>query len=246
MPSCAMIVDDMKQLRWAGFAITALLGASACGSRQANAPAATGVQAVINALNAADAKPAYELMTAQSRRAISFSEFSLQWKQREQERKAQIIALQAALKLQPSLNEQATLRLTNGRMAQLQRTADRWSLQSPLIATSVANSARDAVQLFARAVTERDLVAILSTLTARRRDGLAKQVKAFIAGIESHSNDALSDDGPDRRTLRWDDGGMRFEIILRLEEDQWRIDDIVVREVPKVEEPKPETTDEDE
>ena len=47
---------------------------------------------------------------------------------------------------------------------------------------------------------------------------------------------------PDRRTLRWDDATTRYEIILRLEDDEWRVDDIVVREVPKVEDDKVERT----
>jgi hypothetical protein len=228
---------------WLSVVAVSLAGCGAHRNQGNHPPAATAVATVIAALGSDDPKAAYQLLSDESRREVSFAQFSLLWKQRQQERRAQADDLRQAIKLNPSLNEDASLRLENGRVVHVQRRSELWSMHTPLVATAGGETARDAIQLFARAVAEKDLPAILSTLTKRRRDGIARQVKAFMAGIETHSNDSLSDDGPDRRTLRWDDGPTRFEIILRLEEDQWRIDDIVVRDVPQVGTPEPDTPD---
>ena len=46
--------------------------------------------------------------------------------------------------------------------------------------------------------------------------------------------------GPDRAELRWDENGIRYRIVLRKEDGEWRIDDIYIRPAPKdEEEPKP-------
>ena len=33
--------------------------------------------------------------------------------------------------------------------------------------------------------------------------------------------------------LAWDEGGLRFRIVLRKEDDEWRVDDIYIRPAPK-------------
>lgn len=212
-------------------------GCGAAGAR-ASAPAADGVRTLMAALAQDDAAAGYALLSANTRKQISFAEFSIRWKQTKAERTAHAKQLADAITVDGTAGERAVVRLSNGRVATLVRTGKTWSLETPLVATAVAIKPRDAVQQFARAVTDRDIGAILATLTKRRRDGLAEQIDGFIKGIGKHADDALSDDGPDRRTLRWDDGTTRYEIILRLEDDEWRVDDIVVRETPKIDEPK--------
>ncbi|MBP9086567.1 MAG: hypothetical protein KBG15_10650 [Kofleriaceae bacterium] len=209
-------------------------GCGAAGAR-ASAPAADGVRTLIAALGQDNPAAGYALLSSQTRKQISFAEFSSRWKQTRAERTQHAKSLTDAIRIDAAAGERAAVRLNNGRVAYLVRTGASWSLETPLVATAIATKPRDAVQLFARAIAERDIGAILATLTKRRRDGLAQQIDGFIKGVSKHANDALSDDSPDRRTLRWDDGTTRYEVILRLEDDEWRVDDIVVREVPKVE-----------
>jgi hypothetical protein len=35
--------------------------------------------------------------------------------------------------------------------------------------------------------------------------------------------------------MRWDDGGIRYKIVLRKQDDEWRVDDIVIRPAPEAE-----------
>ena len=39
--------------------------------------------------------------------------------------------------------------------------------------------------------------------------------------------------GPDRAELRWDENGIRYRIVLRKEDEEWRVDDIFIRPAPK-------------
>jgi hypothetical protein len=48
------------------------------------------------------------------------------------------------------------------------------------------------------------------------------------------------DRSADRAELRWDENGIRYRIVLRKEDDEWRIDDIYVRPIPKDDDDKPE------
>ena len=43
--------------------------------------------------------------------------------------------------------------------------------------------------------------------------------------------------GTDRAELRWDENGIRYRIVLRKEDDEWRVDDIYIRPAPKEDEP---------
>ena len=82
------------------------------------------------------------------------------------------------------------------------------------------------------ATIAKDVPGALNMLTQRRRDGLQKQVEGFIAGLGKHINGSLETLG-DRAELRWDENGIRYRIVLRKEEDEWRVDDIYIRPAPK-------------
>ena len=77
---------------------------------------------------------------------------------------------------------------------------------------------------------------VLGVLTQRRRDGLTKQVEGFVAGIGKRINDRIDEFGTDRAELRWDENGIRYRIVLRKEDDEWRVDDIYIRPAPKEDE----------
>ena len=116
---------------------------------------------------------------------------------------------------------------------QLEREGKVWRLESELVSRSRAKQPQDAIRLFASAIAARDVAGALNVLTQRRRDGLTKQIEGFISGLGKRVNDHLDRFGTDRAELRWDENGIRYRIVLRKEDDEWRIDDIYIRPAPK-------------
>jgi hypothetical protein len=219
-------------VKW--FAI--VLALAACGgARGPSTPAADGVRAYLNALKSDDPHDAYDLLSAATRKKLSYDEFALQWKQSQQERAWQVKALEESLKGNPDVGERALVSFSDGKLVQLEREGKKWRLESELVSRSRAKRPRDAIRLFADAIAARDVGAALNVLTQRRREGLAKQIEGFISGLSKHQNAPL-DELKDRAELRWDENGIRYRIVLRKEDDEWRIDDIYIRPAPKEEE----------
>jgi len=208
--------------------------AAACGGPAGpSSPAADGVREYVKALHSNDPHDAYDLLTSDVRKKLSYDEFALQWKQSQQERTWQAKVLEDSLKGNPDVGERALVSFSDGKLVQLQREGKTWRLESELVSRSRAKEPRDAIRLFADAIASRDVGAALNVLTQRRRDGLAKQVEGFINGLGKRINDRLDRFGPDRAELRWDENGIRYRIVLRKEDDEWRIDDIYIRPAPK-------------
>ena len=218
-------------VRAALLAITAL---AACGGPGGpSSPASDGVRAYVHALRADDPRAAYDLMSEDARKQTSFDEFSLAWKRSAPERAWQAKALEDSLKGNPDVGERALVSFSDGKLVELQREGRAWRLESELLGRSRAKQPRDAIRLFADAVAAKDVTGALGILTQRRRDGLVRQVEGFITGLAKHQNDRLDPESADRAELRWDANGIRYRIILRKEEDEWRIDDIYIRPAPK-------------
>jgi hypothetical protein len=95
--------------------------------------------------------------------------------------------------------------------------------------------------VFTDALQSRDVGALLGVLTQRRREGLMKQIGGFTSGLDKRINDKM-EEYPDRAELRWDENGIRYRIVLRKEEDEWRVDDIYIRPAPKDEDKDVEGT----
>ena len=131
------------------------------------------------------------------------------------------------------MGERALISFSDGKLVQLEREGRVWRLESELVSRSRAKRPRDAIRLFADAIGQRDINGILGVLTQRRRDGLTKQVEGFVAGIGKRINDRIDEFGTDRAELRWDENGIRYRIVLRKEDDEWRVDDIYIRPSPK-------------
>jgi len=206
---------------------------AACGGAMGpSTPASTGVRAYVSALRSNSPRDAYSLLSSSSRKKLSFDEFALQWKQSEKERAWQAKVLEDSLKGNPDVGERALISFSDGKLVQLEREGKTWRLESELVSRSRAKRPRDAIRLFADAIAGRDVSALLGVLTQRRRDGLTKQVEGFVAGIGKRINDKL-EEFKDRAELRWDENGIRYRIVLRKEEDEWRIDDIYIRPAPK-------------
>jgi hypothetical protein len=207
-------------------------GASCGGPAGPSSPAADGVREYVKALHSNDPHDAYDLLASDVKKKLSYDEFALQWKQSQQERAWQAKVLEDSLKGSPDVGERALVSFSDGKLVQLQREGKTWRLESELVSRSRAKQPRDAIRLFADAIAARDVSAALNLLTQRRRDGLQKQVEGFIAGLGKHINGSLETLG-DRAELRWDENGIRYRIVLRKEEDEWRVDDIYIRPAPK-------------
>lgn len=206
---------------------------AACGGPAGpSSPAADGVREYVKALHSNDPHDAYDLLASDVKKKLSYDEFALQWKQSQQERAWQAKVLEDSLKGSPDVGERALVSFSDGKLVQLQREGKTWRLESELVSRSRAKQPRDAIRLFADAIAARDVSAALNLLTQRRRDGLQKQVEGFIAGLGKHINGSLETLG-DRAELRWDENGIRYRIVLRKEEDEWRVDDIYIRPAPK-------------
>jgi len=207
---------------------------AACGGPAGpSSPAADGVRAYVHALRSNDAHDAYELLASDARKRLSFDEFALQWKQHEAERAWQAKVLEDSLKGNPDVGERALISFSDGKLVQLEREGKTWRLESELVSRSRAKRPRDAIRLFADAIAQRDFAGVLGVLTQRRREGIAKQIEAFVAGLGKRVNERIDEFGSDRAELRWDENGIRYRIVLRKEEDEWRVDDIYIRPAPK-------------
>jgi len=214
-------------------ALVSTLALAACGgARGPAAPAADGVRSYLHALKTNDAREAYGLLSSDARKKLSYDEFALQWKQHAPERDWQIKVLEESLKGNPDVGERALVSFSDGKLVQLEREGKTWRLESELVSRSRAKRPRDAVRLFADAVAARDVSGALGVLTQRRRDGLTKQVEGFLSGLQKHASGPLEELG-DRAELRWDENGIRYRIVLRRQDDEWRIDDIYIRPAPK-------------
>lgn len=207
---------------------------AACGGATGpSSPAADGVRAYVRALHDNNPREAYALLSAEARKKVSFDEFALAWKQSDKERTWQARVLEEGLKGNPDVGERALISFSDGKLVQLEREGKTWRLESELVSRSRAKQPRDAIRLFAEAIAARDITAALNVLTQRRRDGLTRQVEGFVAGIGKRINDRIDQFGNDRAELRWDENGIRYRIVLRKEEDEWRVDDIYIRPAPK-------------
>jgi hypothetical protein len=223
--------------RLLGAAVLAtLLTAAGCGSVLGKAPPAQdGVAALVKALEGDDPRAAYNLLSRQTRKQVSFEEFAVQWKAHKLERAWQARELTGALVGDPDVGERAAVTYPDGKSVTLEREGKKWRLEAALVSRVRAAKPRDAIRMFADAIRHRDLEALLRTMTMRRREGLGKQVEGFLAGIDRKVDGKLEEIGTDRAELRWDENGVRFRIVLRREDDEWRVDDIHIHPVPRSE-----------
>ena len=221
----------MRASRLAAAAAAAAL--AACGAPSApSAPAANGVRAYLNALKSDNPRAAYNLLAASARKQVHYDEFARQWKQTANERAWQIKALEEGLKGNPDVGERARVTFSDGKVVPLERDGQRWLLESELVSRSRAKRPRDALRVFSDALSSRNVGALLGVLTQRRRDGLMKQIGGFASGLDKRINEKL-EEYPDRAELRWDENGIRYRVVLRKEDEEWRVDDIYIRPAPK-------------
>jgi hypothetical protein len=234
-PAPRGLLSSARMRLLASVALAAALVASGCGAAPAHTsdPAADGVRALIAALTSDDAHAAYQLLSADVRREVSYDQFALEWKASAPERRWQAHALTESLRGDPDVGERASVTYKDGKMVQLERDGKAWRLEQALVGRARATQPRDAVRELADALHHKDLQGALELLTRRRRDGIARQVEGFVAGLDKRIDGKIEEVGPDRAELRWDEAGIRYRIVLRKEAGEWRIDDIHIRPVPQ-------------
>ncbi|HWM88376.1 MAG TPA: hypothetical protein VNO33_21120 [Kofleriaceae bacterium] len=227
----------MRRLAAIGLAVSVVALAGGCGGGAAAArdPAADGVSAYLDALRSDDARRAYSLLTDDVRKEISYDAFAAQWKEQRAERLEQARALEQDLRGGADLGERARVTFPDGKTLSLHRQSGSWRMEVPLLSRAHAATPHVAVELFAEALTARDYEAVMRILTARRREGVGRQVDDFVASLARHLGEArhtISFVGKDRAELQWDDGEMQYKVVLRLEGEEWRVDDVHARPVP--------------
>lgn len=216
-------------------ALALLAGCGGDAAKRTTPPAAEGVKAYVAVLRAGDAAQAYALLSGEVKAQLSYEDFALQWNESAREREHQARALEEGLKGSSDLGERARIVYPDGKTVHLVRESGVWRLESAVVSRVHAGRPRDAVAIFAEALSRRDYQAVLRVLTSRRREGIGEQVDSFVKSLlerlksEDVSIEAI---GKDRAEMRWDDGKRRYKIILRKEGDQWRVDDIHLRPAP--------------
>lgn len=221
---------------WLLLLVKLLSGAGCGGAQVGKVPAATGVQALIDALTADDPRRAYALLADEVRRDLPYRAFAEQWKQLRAERAWQADALRASLRGAPDVGERAVVGFSDGKSVPLERDGKLWRLEVPLVTRATAPRPRDVVRQLAAALAERDVGAAIATLSKRRREGLARQIEGFLQGLAERVDEPIDEYGEDHAELRWDEGGFRYRVILLREEGEWRVDDISIRPAPGEEE----------
>jgi hypothetical protein len=207
-----------------------VLAASACGGGMGRtSPAAGSVKELVEALRTDNPRRAYDLLSGDVRKQMSYDEFALQWKQSKAEREWQARVLEESLSGDPDVGERALASYSDGKMVALEREGKAWRLESALVSHSRASRPRDAIHMFAEALSHHDLEGVLRTLTNRRRAGLSSQLEGFLEGLERRLDGKIDEIGSDRAELRWDENDIQYKITLRKEDGEWRIDDISIR-----------------
>jgi hypothetical protein len=228
----------MRRLAAIGLAASVgVLLSAGCGGGAARArePAQQGVSAYLDALRSDDARRAYSLLTDDVRKEISYDAFAALWKEQKVERQQQAQALEQDLRGGADLGERAKVSFPDGKALSLHRQSGSWRLELPLLSRTHAATPHIAVEVFAEALNGRNYDAVMHILTARRREGIGRQVDDFVASLARHLADAkhkIAFVGKDRAELQWDDGQMQYKVVLRLEGEEWRVDDVHARQTP--------------
>jgi hypothetical protein len=216
--------------------LAALINGAGCGgAARASEPAANGVSAYLDALRSDNPRRAYSMLSDEVRKEVSYDAFAAQWKEQKAEREEQARVLEQDLRGGADLGERAKVAFPDGKSLTLHRQSGSWRMEVPLLSRTHAATPHVAVELFAEALTERDYEAVMRILTARRRDGIGRQVDDFVRSLARHlagSRHKISMLGKDRAELQWDDGEMQYKVVLRLEGDEWRVDDVHARPMP--------------
>lgn len=227
-----------------GVAVMAGCGGGAGGhagsASSARSGGSSGIESVVAALRSDDPARAYALLSTTVRQQITFEQFAEQWQATTAERRARAGELEAELRAAPSMGERARVTLANGSSIHLVREGSAWRLESALLSALRTGQPRETLELFAQALEAHDYDALLRVLTERRRTAVGKLIDDMATSLTRHLEsgaDTIEVLAEDRAELRWDDGDVRYEILLQNQGGEWRIDDVHIRALDS--EPRP-------
>jgi hypothetical protein len=213
-------------------ALAAGCGGGAHGHAGSPSSGSSGIESIVAALRSEDPARAYALLSTDVRQQIAFEEFAVQWQATAAERRERAAELEAELRAAPSMGERARVTLADGSAVNLVREGNAWRLESALVSALRTSQPRETVQMFAQALSAHDYDALLRVLTERRRAAVSKLIDDMAESLLRHLHsgvDTIEVLAADRVELRWDDGDVRYEILLHDEGGEWRIDDIHIR-----------------
>lgn len=217
----------MRRFLAAAFAIGMVAGCHPLNGP--SSPASDGVRAYVAALRSKDPRAAYDMLAPDVKKKVKFDDFAVDWKKYEPEREWQAKELEESLKGSPDVGERAQIGFPDGKVVSLEREGKQWRLESELVTPSRAKTPRDAIREFSAAIEQRDIGRILAILSDRRRVGMQRQIEGFVNGVGKHAGDKMENQGDAKATLTWDDNNITYKIVLKKEDDEWRIDDVYVR-----------------
>ena len=218
-------------------ALVALLAAATlagCGGGAGGTvpPASAGVNAYLRAVRADDPRAAYELLSERARATTSYDEFAAAWRGSRAERSHAASALRERVR-EGDLGERAAVTYPDGKRVHLVRERGGWRMESPLVSRHHAGRPRDALHLLAAALERSGPREILAVLTEERREVLRARLDAIARGLSKHIDDPLERVGSSRAELEWRDGGLRYRIVVREEDGEWRVHDLHITGTPE-------------
>jgi hypothetical protein len=185
------------------------------------------------ALRADDPRPAWEALSDDLKKSLSYEEFAERWRATPQERDLRAQQIEQALRGGSAMEQQAAVVYRDGKTVRLVKLDGPWRLQTGLVSRTVAHSPLEAIDIFAQAIDARDVAAATAILTERRRRGINRSVQSFAESLRQHkTTDRLTHHGKQRAELKWDHNGTRYRITLLKEGDEWRVDDFDIEPAP--------------
>lgn len=212
-------------MRIALAAVLALTVGCGATAREVKAPAETAVRNYIDALRAENPAGIYALLSADVQEAVSLEELRAAWPKLARERAHRADALERALDA-GGIEETFAITYDDGRVVRVVREKQRWRVGAVLASQTHAGRPRDAVAIFADALAARDVRQVLAILTSRRRQAIAPKLEQLTRSLRAHQDGRIDFLAADRAVLSWEDRGIAYEIVLRKEGAEWRIDDI--------------------
>ncbi|ACY17016.1 hypothetical protein [Haliangium ochraceum] len=211
------------------------LAAGCGGGAAAGDGSSARVAELAEALRGDDPARVYAMLSSELRAEISFDDFAAQWRASESERRARAARLQQGLEADAEVAARARVTLSGGGVVFLVREGEGWRVDSALSTVAAAGDPWYTVARLSRALTTRDLEAVLQVLSERRREEVDDALGDLAASLAIHlddGRDTLEMLEDDRAVLRWDHGLLRYELLLVKEGELWRVDDLRMRVLP--------------
>ncbi len=206
-------------MRWAVLAMGLVTACGAASNRSVEGPEPT-IQALAAALRAGDARALYELMSDESRAHLSQAEVARLLDENRQELLERAQQVEAALAR--GVPTRATVRLSDGELAVLERERAEWTIVGGVLDAPALLTPEDAVLSLRRALRRRSLRGVLRVLARGPRADLESEFRDFLDDTEDELDMEIEVRG-DEAVVRWSTGR---EVRLVREAGEWRVADV--------------------